>query len=65
MNNKDDEALRAIREMQTLATNYIGPIKKIPVGKRTTRGPSKKPGESGDWRHVQFTEDLHNEVWGR
>jgi hypothetical protein len=34
-------------EMKAALAAYTGPIKKIPAGKRTTRGPSKKPGQSG------------------
>ena len=33
--------------MLALVANFAGPIKKIPEGKRTRRGPSKKPGVSG------------------
>jgi hypothetical protein len=34
-------------EMKAALAAYTGPIRKIPTGKRTTRGPSKKPGQSG------------------
>ena len=34
---KDDDEVRAIREMQEMAANYAGPIQKIAMGKRATR----------------------------
>jgi hypothetical protein len=44
---KNDEAQKPTPEMLELAANYTGKIKQIPTGKRTRRGPSKKPGVSG------------------
>lgn len=52
-------------EMKAALAAYTGPIRKIPAGKRSTRAPSKKAGESGSWRHVEYTSALDNEVWGR
>jgi hypothetical protein len=44
-------------EMKAAVAAYTGPITKIPTGKRTTRAPSKKPGQSGslkgDWSAAQ------------
>jgi hypothetical protein len=42
-----DEAQKPTPEMVALAASYIGEVKRIPAGKRTRRGPSKKPGVSG------------------
>jgi hypothetical protein len=42
-----DEAQKPTPEMLELVANFKGPIKQIPAGKRTRRGPSKKPGVSG------------------
>jgi hypothetical protein len=44
---KKDESQKPTAEMLALIANYRGPIKQIPEGKRTRRGPSKKPGVSG------------------
>jgi hypothetical protein len=45
---KNEDAIKLTPdEMQALLASYKGPIQKIPTGKRTTRGPSKKPGQSG------------------
>jgi hypothetical protein len=52
-------------EMQAALAAYTGPIKKIPEGKRTTRAPSKKPGQSGDRWRVDYTANLDNEVYSR
>ena len=42
-----DEAQKPTPEMLALVASYTGEVKRIPQGKRTTRGPSKKPGVSG------------------
>jgi hypothetical protein len=51
----EQEALLA--EMKTAVAAYDGPVTRIPQGKRTTRPPSKKPGESssrqGHWTERQ------------
>jgi hypothetical protein len=44
---KTDESQKPTDEMLALVANYRGKIKRIPQGKRVTRPPSKKPGESG------------------
>jgi hypothetical protein len=44
---KDDATKLTPDEMQALLAAYKGPVRKIPTGKRTRRGPSKKPGQSG------------------
>jgi hypothetical protein len=44
---KKDDKIKPTPEMMALISSYTGPIRKIPEGKRTTRGPSKKPGVSG------------------
>ena len=62
---KKDDKTKPTPEMMTLISSYTGPIRKISEGKRVTRGPSKKAGQSGNWRHVEYTSDLDNEVWGR
>ena len=52
-------------EMKALVASYTGEIRKIPTGKRTTRGPSKKPGQSGDRWRVDYTPAaFDNEVYG-
>jgi hypothetical protein len=54
-------------EMNAALAAYTGPIKKIPTGKRVTRAPSKKPGDSGSWRHVHWGEEgaaSDSHVWG-
>jgi hypothetical protein len=57
---KDDKmnpSPEAIAEMRKAIAQFTGPIKKILAGTRTTRGPSKKAGESGslqgDWTEKQ------------
>jgi hypothetical protein len=35
--SNDEDKLKALREMQELAANYIGPITKLEMGKRATR----------------------------
>jgi hypothetical protein len=45
---KTDESQKPTPEMLALVTNYTGDVKRIPAGKRTRRGPSKKPGVSGN-----------------
>ena len=58
---KNDEAQKPTPEMLALVANYTGKVKRIPQGKRVTRGPSKKPGQSGSlqghWteRHDRLT----------
>ena len=42
-----DKSQKPTPEMLALVASYRGRIKRIPQGKRTTRGPSKKPGVSG------------------
>jgi hypothetical protein len=45
---KNQDAIKLTREEQEAAlAAFTGTVRKIPTGKRTTRGPSKKPGESG------------------
>jgi hypothetical protein len=64
---KTDESQKPTPEMLALVANYRGTIKRIPEGKRTRRGPSKKPGESGSWRHVHWGEEgaaSDSQVWG-
>ncbi len=41
--------------MLALVANYVGEVQLIPEGKRTRRGPSKKPGVSGSL-HGHWTE---------
>jgi hypothetical protein len=43
----NDESQKPTPEMLALAANYVGEVKRIPAGKRTRRGPSKKSGVSG------------------
>ena len=50
-------------EMQALLASYKGPITKIPTGKRVTRKPSKKPGQSGSLQGA-WTEKQDRMVWG-
>ena len=38
-----EEQQAALAEMKAALAAYTGPIRKIPEGKRTRRGPSKKP----------------------
>ncbi len=58
-----EEQQAALAEMKAALAAYTGPIRKIPEGKRTRRGPSKKPGVSGslegDWSAAQ-----DRLVWG-
>jgi hypothetical protein len=43
-----DESQKPSAEMLALAANFdTSKIKRIPQGKRVTRAPSKKPGQSG------------------
>lgn len=44
---KKDESQKPTPEMLALIASYTGKIQKIPTGKRVTRPPSKKPGQSG------------------
>ena len=44
---KNDDVKKPTPEMIALAVTFKGKVTKIPAGKRTTRGPSKKPGVSG------------------
>jgi hypothetical protein len=44
---KTNEAQKPTPEMLAALAAYKGKITKIPAGKRVTRPPSKKPGESG------------------
>jgi hypothetical protein len=46
MLNQDAQRLTRDEQLAALAA-FKGPITKIPTGKRVTRKPSKKPGESG------------------
>jgi hypothetical protein len=62
MKNQDAQKLTP-DEMQELLASYKGPIKKIAIGKRTTRGPSKKPGESGSLQGA-WTEAQDRMCWG-
>ena len=50
-------------EMPALVANYVGEVKQIPLGKRTRRGPSKKPGVSGSLQG-HWTEKQDRLVWG-
>jgi hypothetical protein len=59
----DDATKLTTDEMQALLAAYKGPIKKIPTGKRTRRGPSKKPGQSGSLKGA-WTEALDRKCWG-
>jgi hypothetical protein len=61
---KKDESQKPTPEMLAAVVNYVGPIKKIPEGKRTRRGPSKKAGESGSWRHEDWSDNLDRLAWG-
>jgi hypothetical protein len=53
MQNQDAIKLSAAEQkaeldkMKPALAAYTGPIKQIPAGKRVTRKPSKKPGQSG------------------
>jgi hypothetical protein len=51
-------------EMIALASTFKGAITKIPTGKRVTRGPSKKPGESGSVRHVEYSDAIEYKMYG-
>jgi hypothetical protein len=51
--------------MIALAATFKGAIQKIPAGRRTRRGPSKKPGQSGSRWEVDYTPAaLDNKVYG-
>jgi hypothetical protein len=50
-------------EQKAALAAYTGPIKKIPADKRTTRAPSKKPGQSGSLQG-SWTEVLDRKCWG-
>jgi hypothetical protein len=50
-------------EMLALVANYNGPITKIETGKRVTRKPSKKPGQSGSLQGA-WTEAHDRLAWG-
>ena len=41
------ETGKPTQEMLALVASYIGEVKRIPAGKRTRRGPSKKSGVCG------------------
>lgn len=60
-NNKD--ARKPTPEMLALVANYVGEVQLIPEGKRTRRGPSKKPGVSGSL-HGHWTEKQDRLCWG-
>jgi hypothetical protein len=60
---KSDHAEKPTPEMIELAAAFKGTVQKIPTGKRITRGPSKKPGESGSLRG-HWTEEQDRQTWG-
>ena len=57
----EQEALLA--EMKTAVAAFDGPVTRIPQGKRTTRKPSKKAGESGSLKGA-WTEKQDRMCWG-
>jgi hypothetical protein len=60
-----DHAQKPTPEMIALAATFKGAIQKIPTGKKTRRGPSKEPGQSGDRWRVDYSPAAHdNEVYG-
>jgi hypothetical protein len=60
---KTDESQKPSPEMLELVANFKGPIKQIPAGKRTRRGPSKAPGVSGSLQGA-WTEKQDRMCWG-
>jgi hypothetical protein len=50
-------------KMKAVLAAYTGPVRKIPQGKRVTRAPSKKPGESGS-RQGHWTEKQERLAFG-
>ena len=60
-----DHAQKQTPEMIALAATFKGAVKKIATGKRTRRGPSKKPGQSGSRWEVDYSPAAHdNQVYG-
>jgi hypothetical protein len=62
MKSQDAQKLTRDEQLAALAA-YTGSIQKIPTGKRVTRKPSKKPGESGSLQG-QWTEAHDRMCWG-
>jgi hypothetical protein len=58
-----DHATKPTPEMIALAATFKGKVTKIPQGKRVTRAPSKKPGESGS-REGHWTERQERLAFG-
>jgi hypothetical protein len=62
---KTNPSPEALAEMRKAIAQFNGPIRKIPLGKRTRRGPSKKIGQSGARWEVNYTPAaFDNEVYG-
>ena len=60
---KTNDVIKPTPEMLALAAAFKGKITKIPTGKRVTRVPSKKPGQSGSLEG-NWTEAHDRMCWG-